>query len=248
LIAHTSKGVTYSVEHGSIGTFKRTRKKSVSERENESNRDKYTYQFGQTFSVWPYLMELIQKNWIGQSGNAYDVDITIIDTGHFTKLSYDFIKSCTNNMVIGIKGYGQDEYRKLTKDTPIVKRSAEMQGYLYILQVNQLKEILASNMKLKMGMDGFQPTGFMNFPMSEKGKYAMKSYFSHFESEHRVPEMKNDVEIGFAWKKKNSSIENHFFDVMVYNMAAPYVYIDILRRSSSKYSKLTWEDFVQLME
>lgn len=248
LIAHTSKGVTYSVDHGSIGTFKRSRKKSTIERENESNRDKYTYSFGQTFSVWPYLTELVERNWIGQSGDAYNIDITIIDTGHFTKLSYDYIKSMTASFVIGIKGYGQDEYRKLNRDTPVVKRSTEMQGQLYILQVNQLKEILASNMKIKMGMDGFQPSGFMNFPMGEKGKYSMRSYFSHFESEHRVPEMKNDVEVGFAWKKKNSSVENHFFDVYVYNLAAPFIYIDILRRSHSQNAKLTWEDYIQLVE
>lgn len=248
LIAHTTSGVTYSINHGSIGTFKRNRKKTNLERSNESERDKYTYSHGQRFSVWPVLKELIDKNYIGQSGDAYNVDITVIDTGFFTRLAYDFIKSVNDAIVVGIKGYTEDEYRKLNKDTPVIQRSREMANNLYILQVNQLKDILASNMKLSMGMDGFQPYGFMNFPQSSMGKYAMKSYFSHFESEHRVPLMKGDIEIGFAWKKKNSDVENHFFDVYVYNLAAREIYIDILRKSYPKYSKLTWDDFVNIVD
>jgi phage terminase large subunit GpA-like protein len=248
LIAHTTSGVTYSINHGSIGTFKRNRKKTNLERSNESERDKYTYSHGQRFSVWPVLKELINKNYIGQSGDAYNIDITVIDTGFFTRLAYDFIKSVNDAIVVGIKGYTEDEYRKLNKDTPVIQRSREMANNLYILQVNQLKDILASNMKLSMGMDGFQPYGFMNFPQSSMGKYAMKSYFSHFESEHRVPLMKGDIEIGFAWKKKNSDVENHFFDVYVYNLAAREIYIDILRKSYPKYSKLTWDDFVNIVD
>lgn len=248
IIAHTSTGVTYSVIHGSVGTFKRSRKKSKGETENESERDKYTYAHGQKFSVWGFLKEFIDKNYLGQSGNAYNVDITVIDTGHFTRLAYDFINSVKDTFVIGVKGYAEDEYRKLTKDTPIISRSREMAGKLYILQVNQLKDILASNMKLRMGMDGYQPSGFMNFPQSELGKYAMKSYFSHFESEHRVPTMKGDIEVGYSWKKKNSSVENHFFDVYGYNLAAREIFIDILRRTHSGNARLTYEDYVRIIE
>jgi phage terminase large subunit GpA-like protein len=248
LIAHASNGQTYSVNHGSIGTFKRNRKKTNLERSNESERDKYTYSHGQRFSVWPVLKKLIDKNYIGQSGDAYNIDITVIDTGFFTRLAYDFIKGVTDAVVVGVKGYTEDEYRKLNRDTPVIQRSREMQNSLYILQVNQLKDILASNMKLAMGMDGFQPYGFMNFPQSSMGKYAMKSYFSHFEAEHRVPLMKGDIEIGYAWKKKNSDAENHFFDVYVYSLASREIYIDILRKSYPKYSKLTWDDFVSIVD
>jgi len=248
IIAHSSTGVTYSINHGSIGTFKRSRKKTVSERENESNRDKYTYNFGQKFSVWSYLSEIVRASLESQSGIVYDIDITVIDTGHFTKLSYDYIKSINDRIVIGVKGYAEDEYRKISKDTPIISRSKEMAGKLYMLQVNQLKDILASNMAVKMGMDGFQPSGFMNFPQSEKGKYSMKGYFSHFEAESRSEILKGSDVIGFAWKKKNSSVENHFFDIAGYNLAAKEIFIDVLRRSHSDNRNLTWEDYVLLIE
>jgi hypothetical protein len=103
-------------------------------------------------------------------------------------------------------------------------------------------------MAVKMGMDGFQPSGFMNFPQSEKGKYSMKGYFSHFEAESRSEILKGSEVIGFAWKKKNSSVENHFFDIAGYNLAAKEIFIDILRRSHSDNRNLTWEDYVLLIE
>lgn len=247
IVAHSSNGATYHVDHGSIGTFKRGRKKTKNERENESERDKYTYSHGMNFSVWPFLKTIIDKNYIGESGDAFNIDITVIDTGHFTRLAYDFINSVNDALVLGVKGYAEDEYRRLSRDTPIVSRSKELVGKLYILQVNQLKDILASNMKLRQGMDGYQPSGFMNFPQPSNGKYTMRNYFAHYEGEHRVEVTKGDTVVGFAWKKKNSSVENHFFDVSVYNLAAREMFIDYLRRSHSKNAKLDWETFCLLM-
>lgn len=248
IVAHSSGGATYHINHGSIGTFKKSRKKTTREKENDSERYKYTYSHGQKFSVWEPLQELISKNIIGQSGDAYNIEMTIIDTSYFTKLSYDFVKQQHSSFVIGIKGYAEEEYRRLTKDTPIITRSRELLGKLYILQVNQLKDILAQNMKIKMGMDGHQPKGLMNFPQPSLGKYNLRSYFMHYEAEHRVEVIKNDQVIGFSWKKKNSSAENHFFDVSVYNLASKEIFIDIFRRSNSKYSKLTWEDYVSMLD
>lgn len=247
IVAHSSNGATYNINHGSIGTFKRSRKKTTREKENETERDKWTYNFGQNFSVWPELKKLIDSNLMGQSGDIYNIELSVVDTGHFTRLAYDFINSVTDSFVIGIKGYAEDEYRKISKDTPIISRSREMAGKLYILQVNQLKDILASNMKLKMGMDGYQPAGFMNYPQPSMGKYNLRSYFSHFEAEKRVPVEKNGVEVGYAWRKKNSSGENHMWDCAVYNIAAREIFIDVLRRSNSKNAKLTWEDYCNLL-
>lgn len=247
IIAHSTTGVMYHINHGSIGTFKRSRKKTNREKENESERELYTYAHGQRNSVWPILKKIIDENLIGQSGDAYNIEITLVDTGFFTKLAYDFIKSVEDSFVIGIKGYNDEEYRRLSKDTPIISRSREFVGKLYLLQVNQLKDILAQNMKLKMGMDGYQPSGFMNFPQPSLGKYNMKSYFSHYEGEHRVEVKKGDTVIGYAWKKKNSGVENHFFDVAVYNISAREVFIDLLRRSDSKNAKLDWDSFATMM-
>ena len=252
IVAHSSTGVNYSINHGSIGTFQRGRKKAKSEIKDDTDRIKYTYnhgEFGEKLkSVWPELKIIIKNTLNSQSGNGYNIDISVIDTGNFTRLAYEFIQMENDTFIVGVKGYGEDEYRKLTKDTPVISRSRENKGKLFILQVNQLKDILASNMRLKMGIDGYQPSGFMNFPQPEQGKYTMRGYFSHLEAEHRVDVVKGDQIVGFFWKKKTTSVENHFFDVNVYNLAAKDIFIDILRRSSSKYAKITFEDYALLME
>jgi len=252
IIAHTSNGQTYNINHGSIGTFKRGRKKTKSEISDDTDRVKYTYNhgnFGENLkSVWPELKKIIDDGLNSESGKLFTIDMTVIDTGHFTRLAYEFIQNENNHFVVGVKGYEDGDYRKNSKDTPIISRSKENYGKLFILQVNQLKDIFASNIKLRMGMDGYQPSGFMNFPQPEQGKYTMRGYFSHLEAEKRVPVEKDGVEVGFAWKKKSTSIENHYLDVNIYNLAAKEIFIDILRKSSSKYSKLTFEDYAQLLE
>lgn len=259
IIVHSTSGRTYSVNHGSIGTFKRSREKSRSERENNKDRIKWTYRQGAPNCVWDKLKEIIEQPLESESGDLYPIAITLIDTGGggetgannekgFTKLAYNFIDEMKNNLVIGVKGYVEDA-RKTSKDTRIVHQSNEQKGKLYILQVNQLKDILSDNINLRVGMDGFQPVGFMNFPTPENGKYTMSSYFSHFDGEHRVPIIKNGVEVGFAWKKKHSHVKNHFFDVAVYNIAAPHIYVDILRKSyPKKFRDLTWDDFCLLRD
>jgi phage terminase large subunit GpA-like protein len=247
ITAHTTGGATYSILHGSIGTFKRKHTKSKRERERDTNRERWTYNFGMKNCVWDELDRIVHTPLIGESGDAYDIDITVIDTGHFTRLAYDYINSVEDTFVIGIKGYSTEEYRRLSKDTPTIKRSREMAGRLYLLEVNQLKDILASNMKLRRGHDLYMPNGFMNFPTPDSGKYTLRSYFKHFEGEHRVEVKKGDRVVGFAWKKKNAQVENHFFDTSVYQLAARDIYIDLLRRSDSRYAKITWDDFVSLL-
>lgn len=247
IIAHTTKGRTYSITHGSIGTFKRSREMSRKERDNDSNRELWTYTQGANNCVWDKLIEIIKAPLLSESGIPYDINITLVDTGEFTKLAYNFIESVDDCLVLGIKGVGQDEYRKLSRDTPIISRSREMLGKLYLLQVNQLKDILSQNIQLKRGIDGFQPIGFMNFPQPENGKYKMSTYFSHFEAEKRVPEIKDGVEVGYVWKKKHSHVRNHFFDCAVYNLAAKDIYMDYLRKNFKQYREWTWDDYCEYM-
>lgn len=248
IVAHTSRGITWRIDHGSIGTFKNTRQKTAKEKKYDDVRERFTYAHGQPNSVWPVLKGIIERNIEGQSGRVYDIDMTAIDTSHFTKYAYDFINSLNNPFVVGIKGYEEADYRKLSRDTPIIKMSQEQRGRLYILQVNQLKDILAANMKLETGMDYYKPSGFMSYPDSDDGKFTMKGYFSHYEGEHRTQVIKDGVEVAYAWKKKHSSVQNHFFDTAVYTLAAREIFIDILRRSDSQNKELTWEGWCELIE
>ena len=248
IVAHTSKGHRYHVNHGSIGTFKRGRSKSKDEKNDDSSREKWTANHGLRNSIWDVFDNLVSNGISSESGDIYNVGLTLIDNGFATKAVNQYVEIKNSPFVLTAKGYAEDEYRKLTKDTPIIKRSRE-NNKLYILQVNQLKDILAADMKLKSGMDGYQPSGFMNFPQPEQGKYTMRSYFNHLEAEIRVPFERDGVEVGFAWRKKQSSVENHFLDVNVYYLAAKEIFIDVLRKmGGSKYNSLTWEKFIELTD
>ena len=241
IMAHTSCGQTYSIKHGSIGTFKRTQNKTKKDIDRDSNRERFTYAHGVKNSVWDILKDIIYTPLQGESGVYYDIDITVIDTGHFTKLANNFISSIKDKRVFGIKGIGEDNYRKMDKNSPMITHSRENKGLLYLLDVNLIKDIIANNMALKKGMDDSQPNGYMNFPQPAEGKYNLNNYFSHYEAEHRVPKIVNDVEVGYAWKKKREN--NHFFDVAVYNYAAREIFIADLKLYDSRYKDITWQGY-----
>ena len=249
IVAHSSTGATYSINHGSIGTFKRERTKTKEDKANEDIREKLTYMHGMKNSAWPYLEEVITTDLVGQSGELYNVKLSLIDTGHFTKHAYQFVNSFTNRefLVYGIKGFEETNFRRNNKDVAAVKKSPNVPN-LYNLDVEQLKDELAANMKLRMADDGSQENGFMNFPQQEANKYQLRTFFKHYESEERKEKKENGEVVGFKWDKKNTSVENHFWDVRVYNNAARYVYLDILKRlGGTKYKDLNWSTFIEFL-
>lgn len=247
IVAHSTNGQTYDIDHGSIGTFKRIKDTSKKEREND-NRVRWTLREGVPNSVWPVFKEIMTKPIISQSGYYQDIDIIVVDTGFQAKLCYNFIQSFygTKWKIFGVKGKSDESFRKTDRDMPLIKSSTANKGLLYILDVDKLKDHLAANMILTEASDGTQPNGFMNFPQPAGGKYNKKNYFDHYESEHRVPEIKNGVEVGFIWKKKREN--NHFWDVAVYNQAAKDIFIADMKIGFPKLRDLTWDMYCQEIE
>lgn len=245
ILAHTSNGQTYSINHGSIGTFKRSRWRDKKDVANESNREQWTFNHGLPNSVWNEFKEIIYNSLEGESGLYYDIDIILVDTGHFTKLAYNFITSIKDRKIFGIKGDTVEKVRATDKNSPIIKHSQENKGLLYILDVNLLKEQTAANMALVCGTDGTQPSGFMNFPQPSNGKYNLKNFFSHYESEVRVPKIQNGQEVGFIWKKKRE--DNHFWDIFNYGLASREIFIADLKLQDPKNRNLTWFQYCELI-
>lgn len=249
ILAHSSSGATYSIDQGSCGSFKRTRKKTKKETEKDDKRFKYTYMHGMENTVWPLLTHVIKKDLKSESGEIYNIKLSLVDTGHFTKQAYQFIKDnhSPSNWIFGVKGVPEQKFRRNTKDVPAVKKSPNVAN-LYLLDVEQLKDQLAANMRIRLSDDGTQEMGFMNFPRQEKNKYQLKSFFRHYESEVRKEIVESGEVVGFKWQKKNSSIENHFWDVRVYNNACPYIFVDLVKRSNpSKYKDLNWGLLVEIL-
>lgn len=249
VIAHTSTGATYSIDQGQCGTFKRGRTKSKAEKENDHKRKRYTYRHGASNSAWPLLDEVIKKEYVSESGDAYGIKLSIIDTGHFTKQAYEFVKlyHTSENWIFGIKGIAEEKYRKTSKILAKVVKSPNIPS-LYLLDVEQLKDDLAANMKLQLTDTGYQESGFMNFPRQEGGKYSLKRYFKHFESEARKEVMDGGEVIGFKWDKKSTNSENHFWDVAVYNLAARLIFLDLLKRSDRNLKDINWANYVELYQ
>lgn len=246
LVGHTSGGQTYSIDQGSVGTFRRSRELTKTERDRDGDRFKMTYDLNQHNSVWLEFEKIMRKKYPKQSGGEMSIGLTVIDTGFFTRYANQFINSFTDLMIVGVKGKVETNYRLISKDTPMISRSRESRN-LYILQVNQIKDLVADNMKLKEGMDGSQPEGFMNFPQPKDGKYNLKNYFIHYEGEKRTEVMQNGEVIGYSWEKKTSSSLNHFWDVRVYNIAAREIYLDLMKLMDPRIKSLTWNDFVGMI-
>ena len=249
IVAHSATGATYSINHGSIGTFKRLRTKTKQDLDNEDTREKLTYMHGMKNSAWPELEKIIKSDLIGESGEVYNVKLSLVDTGHFTKHAYQFVTSFigSGHWVMGVKGVTEVNFRRNTRDVAAVKKSTNISNQ-YNLDVEQLKDELAENIKLKVGDDGSQGSGFMNFPEPRGKKYQLRTFFKHFESEERKEKVENGEVVGFKWDKRNSSVENHFWDVRIYNNAAKYVFLDLIKRSDpSKYKNINWASFVEFL-
>lgn len=244
LVAHSSNGQRYSIEHGSVGTFQRVRTIKKGDLSRDGERQKYTYAHGQYNSVWNDFEEIIRYEWSSESGKKYISNITVVDTGFFTYNAMKFVEKFSDIFVVGIKGKVDEQYRKNTKDTPFISRSRETKS-LYMVEVNQVKDILSEQIKLKTTFDGSQPEGYINFPVPEyeKGKYTVKDYFCHYEGEKRVEVIKNGEVVGFAWQKRNSSSINHFWDVAIYNIAAREIFLDVIKRSDRNLAQMSWADF-----
>lgn len=245
ILVHTSKGQTYSINQGSIGTFKRIDSKTKTDILKESKRKKYTYANNVENSVWNELKEIIKTPLQGQSGTYYDIDISLIDTGHFSRYAENFIDSMQDRRVLGVKGQGEENFRKMDKNAQLIIHSRANKGLLYHIDVNAVKDIVSNNMALKEGTDGSQESGFMNFPTPSNGKYSTKNYFMHYEAEHRVEEVKNGIAVGYKWVKKRE--ENHFWDIAVYNYIAREIFVADIKLYDSKYKNLTWNLWCDLL-
>lgn len=241
ILAWAESGASYSIRHGSIGTFiPREGIKRIKE-----DRERWTYEWHRPKSVWPELDRIIGAIFETDTGRKMKIAVTGVDTGHYTDFAYNFIDG-SNNKVLGVRGDKESRLRKYDADTASFKPAKE-RGSLFLVDVNYVKDHLAEAMKLKWDSsnDPEQPPGFMNFPIPSGGRYLFNNYFSHFEAEHKVAMEKNG-EISYRWVKKSSNSQNHFFDVRIYNMALRDIVTDMVCREF-KVKKGTWVEFCNII-
>jgi len=210
VLAHSSSGSTYSITHGSIGTFYSGNK--------DENRNKVTCMNGEIDGIWErFYDEIINKPYPTDDGGEMKILTTAVDTGHMARKVYRFINDHNPGEILGVKGKSYDDkFKKVSSDTKIFKQSQE-NPFLYIIETDQIKDNLIEMIKLKPSKP--QHPGFMNFPTPSDGKYTTKAYFQQYEAEERSIETNDDGDAtGWKWiNPKNRA--NHYFDCAVYNLA-----------------------------
>ena len=239
VLAWSKSGSTYSIDAGSIGTFINLefRKKE------KEDRAQWTYYHTGERSVWSEFRKVIDRDYITDSGRTMKVFLTAVDAGNFTQWVYDFLET-TPDSVIGVKGESVKKYVQLSDKARWFKQSQNRPD-LQIVKVNQYKDYLADLMQKRWkSTDGDdQPADFMNFPTPTEGKYTVKNYFSHFESEERKVKMTGDV-AKVKWQKKNSASQNHFWDVRIYNLFLRDYFIHTMRKELKMYNA-SWSDLIE---
>lgn len=216
IVGWSESGASYSITHGSIGTFIPRQTKEEAE-----SRERWTYRHGATRSVWPEFTRIVTQIYTTDTGRRMKVFTGALDAGYETDHVYKYSDS-NNTPVMLVKGDVKLKYTPYQADLKKFKPSKERAG-MWILESNIMKDELARHMELKWDFKSkeSQPSGFMNFPQSNDGLYQYTNFFSHFEAEKRVMQTdKSGRPSGTRWEKKDSSVQNHLFDCRLYNMAA----------------------------
>lgn len=238
ILAHAESGATYSISHGSIGTF-------TSGIDPKTDRIKWTYEENKPYCVWPELDKIIGQQLITDTGRGMKVFLTGLDTGNYTTHAYNFLNKRKGH-VVGLKGEKEEEYARFDIDKALFKPSVERPHDLFILQVGKIKDNLSSYMSLRWHEGEAQPANFMNYPQPSEGRYGYSNYFQHYEAEARMEVKKPDGKVLFIWKKIKSNNQNHFWDCRVYNLALRDISMHLIAKELKK-KDFTWQDYVAMV-
>lgn len=244
ILAHTETGSTYSITHGSIGTF------ILNEGQYRVREDRkhWTYRHGQDNSVWTEFDKVLAKVYEFDTGIKARVMITGIDAGHLQHYVYEQIEKRQYNQ-IALRGSPMASFIKIGSDKKWWKLSQE-RANLYLLESNAIKDELAQLALLRFDerADSQQPAGYMNYPMPENGLYGYNNYFSHYEAEHKVYEVKDGMTTAWTWKKKGNGLENHLFDVRCYNIALREIFSTKFLRAMPQEKDYSWGRFCEYIK
>ncbi len=246
IVAHTESGATYSIAHGSIGTFvPRERNKA-----EKAERVKWSYRRNAVNSVWPAFDAIIRKAYQGESGLYYQVNMPGVDVGAYSNLVEDFmdwsIGKYPANPVVGMRGNKEDTYMRDKQNVALFQRG-KVRNDVYYLQVGLLKDMNARYMQLQHDplSDEDQPANFMNFPTPADGLYGYTNYFEHFESEKRKMVKNADGTTSFRWDKVVATAQNHLLDCRIYNLAIKEIIVAAVAEHARKegQKEFTWVDY-----
>jgi len=241
VIAHSESGSTYSIRHGSLGTF--IANQSWKKKE-DITREMWSYDISKTNNIWKEFDHILGAEYMRDSGGKMKISITGIDTGFAEAQVFNYIDRSNFN-IVGLKGDKEDKYVSMLIEQSSFKVSVSRPN-LFMVRVGQLKDKLMAriNFKWQKGSDEPQPPGYLNFPLPSGGAYGYENYFLHYEAEHRILDKNGN----FIWAKKTAGSQNHHFDVNIYNTAVKDILMNkIFKELKLDIKTMTWTNFANLI-
>lgn len=243
IVAWSESGASYSIDHGSVGTYQPREKSHI-------DRLRQSIDHTKTNNVWADFMNIMSLEFDVDNDSSGKMNITCvgIDHGHMSDYVEEFYNYYEYNSNGGpelfmLKGLGEAEKIRVDSDISWYKNSQTNPGKLFILKVNVIKTILSNHMSLIWReVDEKQPNWYLNFPRSVDGKYSYSNFFSHFEAEERIIDGKTFL---YVWKKKSGKV-NHQFDCRIYNMACRDIFVNELIFKPLGLKRGNWNDYVAI--
>lgn len=239
ILAHSENEATYSIDAFSCGTFIPKVEKDALTREGvnvgkkDHERTKYTYKLGVENSVWDLLEEKIKITY-----GKYDRKVTIIaiDVGSYNDHAMAFVKKMKTKgyLILAVMGANEEIFASQSRTQTAKIYQLSERGDVHLLNVNVIKDRLAKYMVTESYIDEegqmHQPKHHLNFPEydTKSNKYTYRNYFAHYESETKKEKKKEGADTKYLWEKKRTGIQNHFFDVAVYNQFCPIFMADLI--------------------
>lgn len=240
IVAHSASGATYSIKHGSIGTF------IPLEGNDKADREYWSYEHNVYNSVWPEFNRVIRQPFHSDTGKTFFINMPAIDCGVYSDKVEAFldwsIKENPDNPCVGVRGNKEEKYVQSNGNVSLFT-IGKSRNDVYFVQVSLMKDILSSYMKAKWDGIGHQPPNFMNYPQPSNGLYGYENFFEHYQSEHRQRITDADGMVSYRWVKTGSGVQNHMWDCRVYNLAMREIIVAKLGKELGE-KEFRWIDYV----
>jgi phage terminase large subunit GpA-like protein len=189
---------------------------------------------------WDKLDEYIgEMRFIGDDGKIYRIQITVVDSGHYTEYVYEFVKRHS----FGVYACKGKDWINTGETYALFSKSAlEKIGMAQAFHINtgKLKDRISAALTSSFWeTDKFQPLWYPNFPEDFRD-----DYFKMFEAEKKVFTKLKDSEniTKVSWVQEYGK-DNHAFDTYVYNLAALEISAEYYCKERLYLPALNWRAF-----
>ena len=172
---------------------------------------------------WDELDQFIDgKRYTGSDGKAYQIGLTLIDSGHNAGWVYEYVKRHAQG-IYACKGkdwIAAGETYQLFSQSSLERIGMER---AYHVNTGKLKDkISAALMSSFWQSNEYQPPWYPNFPEDLRD-----DYFKMFEAEKKVEKRDPDTRQfkGYVWRLDFGK-PNHAFDTYVYNLAGLEIFAE----------------------